>query len=153
MRKAVICAALILLCACGAFAAAGWALGGEGGFYIDGAGGLPASGMLVFHLPQVPLMFGVGVAGSPLAIGFTADYWALKGSFNRFLSGYGGFGGYATFGAPFTAGVRFPFGLQIWPIPQSLEVFLEVAPAVGLSLVPTGFDWHIQAALGLRIWF
>jgi hypothetical protein len=43
--------------------------------------------------------------------------------------------------------------MQIWPINNGLELFLELAPAVGVQLVPTTFDWRFQGALGVRFWF
>jgi hypothetical protein len=44
-------------------------------------------------------------------------------------------------------------GVQSWPFGKQIEVFLEGAPAIGISVVPTAFDWHLQAAIGLRYWF
>jgi hypothetical protein len=151
--------AIILTCGAGSsFAAAkgsGLAIGGEGALYFVGTGGLPMAAMLVFHVPQLPLMFGVGVSNTP-ALGVTADYWAAHGTLSRIFAWYLGVGGYLSVDLGGTtsiaAGARIPIGLQAWPVGNVLEIFLEAAPAVGVILVPTGFDWHLQGAIGLRFW-
>ena len=151
---------LVLLLACAAAGTvsakgSGFAIGGEGALYLAGNGGLPMSAMLTFHIPQVPLMFAIGVS-NPLAIAVTADYWAAHGTLTSIFAWYAGIGAYLAFdvspGGSVTAGGRIPIGLQAWPVGQSLEIFAEVAPAVGVTLVPTGFDWHLQGAVGVRFW-
>ncbi|HET6451299.1 MAG TPA: hypothetical protein VFI08_08305 [Spirochaetia bacterium] len=147
----------LLLCAVSASVFArgtGFAIGGEGGLYLAGNGGLPTSAMITFHVPQVPLMFGVGV-NQPFAIAATADYWAAHGNLPSVFAWYAGVGAYAainTNGGSVTVGGRIPIGLQAWVLKQTLELFVEAAPAIGVSFVPTGFDWHLQAAVGLRFW-
>jgi hypothetical protein len=150
--------AAILACTLAGTASArgtGFAIGGEGALYLAGAGGLPMSAMLTFHLPQVPLMFAVGVQ-NPFAIAVTADYWAAHGRIASIFAWYAGVGAYLSFdvnpGGSIGAGGRIPIGLQAWPFRDVLELFVEIAPAVGVMLVPTGFDWHLQGAVGLRIW-
>jgi hypothetical protein len=154
--RAFLLAVLLLCSTTGAFAkGSGFAIGGEGALYLAGAGGLPMSAMLLFHIPQVPLMFGIGVS-SPIALAVTADYWAAHGSLGSIFSWYAGVGGYLALDlgpdATVTAGGRIPIGLQAWPVGPVLELFIEIAPAVGVVLVPTGFDWHLQGAIGLRFW-
>ena len=154
--RALLFAVLLFCGATSAFAkGSGFAIGGEGALYLAGAGGLPMSAMLLFHIPQVPLMFGIGV-NSPLALAVTGDYWAAHGSLGGIFTWYAGIGGYLTLDldpdARVTVGGRIPIGLQAWPVGQVLELFIEIAPAVGVILVPTGFDWHLQGALGLRFW-
>ena len=133
----------------------GMAIGGEGSLYLAGNGGLPAAAMFVFRLPILPLMFGVGVSTTP-ALGVTVDYWAAHGHLASIFDWYLGVGGYLSvdFASPasVSAGGRIPIGLQAWPVGQVLEIFLEIAPAVGVSVVPTGFEWHLQGAIGLRVW-
>ena len=151
---------LAVLLACGVAGVAeakgsAWAIGGEGTLDIAGNGGLPMAAMLMFHVPQLPLMFGVGITTTP-AVGVTVDYWAAQGHIESVFDWYVGIGGYLTvsFASPasISAGGRIPFGLQAWPIGEVLELFLEITPAVGVSVVPTGFDWHLQGAVGLRVW-
>jgi hypothetical protein len=148
----------ILVCLGAASAAAkpsGYAIGGEGALYLGSAGGLPMSAMLTFHIPQLPLMFAIGVK-DPAAVAATVDYWAAHGTIRGIFSWYAGIGAYLSVDTSsdgtIAAGGRIPIGLQAWPIGQVLEIFLEGAPAVGVTLVPTGFDWHLQAAVGLRVW-
>lgn len=158
MKKVLIVVfAIMLLATTGAFAAkgSGFAIGGEGSLYFAGSGGLPSSAMLLLHLPQIPLMFAIGVS-NPFAIGFTVDYWFAHGNLVSILDWYAGVGGYLSVYTDPTnvvVGGRIPLGLQIWPFGQTLEIFIEVAPAVGVVIVPTAFEWHFQGALGLRVWF
>jgi hypothetical protein len=154
--RALFLAVLLLCGATSAFAkGSGFAIGGEGALYLAGAGGLPMSAMLLFHVPQVPLMFGIGIS-SPLGLAVTVDYWAAHGSLGSIFSWYAGIGGYLALdlnpGGSVTAGGRIPIGLQAWPVGPVLEIFAEIAPAVGIIIVPTGFDWHLQGAIGLRVW-
>jgi hypothetical protein len=156
-RILIIVFAIMLLATTGAFAAkgSGFAIGGEGSLYFAGSGGLPSSAMLLFHFPRFPLMFGIGVS-NPFAIGFTADYWFAHGNLVSILDWYAGVGAYLsayTDPTNFIVGGRIPLGLQLWPLGQTLEIFIEIAPAVGVSLIPTAFEWHFQGAVGLRIWF
>ena len=156
-RILVIVCALMLAAATGAFAAksSGFAIGGEGSLYFVGSGGLPTYAMLTIHLPQFPLMIGVGITSS-VAIGLTADYWLAHGNLISIFDWYAGVGGYLALdpnGGSVALGGRIPLGIQIWPFGQIFEIFVEVAPAVGFSISPTGFDWHLQGALGFRFWF
>jgi hypothetical protein len=152
----VVVVAIMLLASTGAFAkGTGLAIGGEGALYFAGSGGLPISAMLMLHFPQFPLMFGIGVS-NPFAIGLTADYWVGHGTLVSILDWYAGIGGYLSLNmdpTDVTVGARIPLGLQVWPLGQTLEIFLEVAPAIGISLIPTAFECHFQVALGFRFWF
>jgi hypothetical protein len=156
-RIFVVICALMLFTAAGAFAArgGGFAIGGEGSLYFAGSGGLPTYAMLTLHLPQVPLYLGVGITNT-VAIGLTADYWLAHGNIVSIFDYYAGVGAYLAL-APnqgdVAFGGRIPLGIQAWPFGSVFELFIEVAPAVGISIVPTGFDWHLQGALGFRFWF
>ncbi len=157
-RITVIVCVVMLLGATGAFAArgGGFAIGGEAGLWFAGSvGGLPTSGMLTIHLPGFPLMLGIGISSS-MDLGLTADYWLAHENLASVLAYYAGIGGYLSLelnGPGIAAGGRIPIGLQLWPFGQTFELFVEVAPAVGVSIVPTGFEWHLQGALGFRLWF
>lgn len=149
--------AIMLLATSGAFAdkGTGWAVGGEGSLYLAGNGGLPSAAMFLLHIPKIPLMFGLGIS-NPFSIGITADYWFAHGNLVSILDYYVGVGAYAqifTDPSNVILGGRVPFGLQVWPVGQTLEVFLELAPAFGVSVAPTEFEWHLQGAVGLRFWF
>lgn len=154
-RILVIALAIMLLASAGAFAkSSGFAIGGEGSLYFAGNGGLPVYAMLTLHFPRVPLYFGIGVS-SAADIGFTADYWFNHGNLGGIFAYYVGIGGYLALSPntpSFAGGARLPLGLQLWPFGSAFEIFFEVAPAVGVSIVPTGFDWHLQGAIGFRFW-
>ncbi len=159
MKKIGILVLVALLgSATASFAAkgSGLAVGGEGALYFGDSGGLPINAMLLLHLPKFPIMFGLGV-GSPANLGLTADYWAAHGALGGIFNWYAGVGAYLSVSSgsdtTLALGGRVPIGLQAWPIGQALEIFLEVAPAVGVTVVPTGFDLHLQAGIGARYWF
>jgi hypothetical protein len=155
-RILVLAVAIAALSAAAVFPAgkgSGFAVGGEGSMAFAGIGGLPMSAMLTLHLPQFPVMLGIGVS-TPFAIGVTADYWLAQGNLGSIFGWYAGAGGYLSVSeTQVSLGGRIPIGLQVWPLGQVFEVFVEVAPAVGLILVPTSFDWHFQGAVGFRFWF
>jgi hypothetical protein len=152
----VILFAVMLVSATGAFAASGggFAIGGEGSLYFAGNGGLPSGAMLTLHLPGFPLMLGFGFS-SASQFGLTADYWFAHGNMVSVLDYYVGIGGYLSLNSAGdgTVGARLPIGIQLWPLGQTLELFVEVAPALGVYIVPTGFEWHLQGAVGFRFWF
>jgi hypothetical protein len=158
MKKVLIIALIMMVTATtGAFAfkGAGLAIGGEGALYYAGASALPAAGMITLHLPGIPFILGIGVA-EPLALGFTADYWLGHGNIISLFDWYAGLGVYLAVDLSpndVAFGIRIPIGIQVWAFGETLEIFLETAPAVGVSFIPTAFWWHIQAALGFRIWF
>jgi hypothetical protein len=157
-RTLVLVLIVLVLCTTGAFAAkgSGLAIGGEGALYINGTGGMPMGAMLSLHLPGFPLMLGIGVDNS-FDIGLTADYWVAHGNLGGIFSWYFGAGAYLSLytgdSIDIALGGRFPLALQMWPFGANLEIFLEAAPAVGLYLIPTVFDFHVQSALGFRWWF
>jgi hypothetical protein len=159
MKKRILVVVLVLMIsATGAFAAkgGGLAIGGEGSLYFAGsAGGLPMGAMLTLHLPSFPLFLGIGISTEP-ALALTGDYWFAHGNLTGIVDYYAGIGGYVTLDfnpMDIAVGGRIPLGLQIWPFGQAFEIFIEVAPAVGVSLVPTAFNWHLQGAIGFRFWF
>jgi len=117
-------------------------------------------GRFVFHIPGVPLFFGVGgiVESNGTALDFTMDYWFLHNHLSGIVDYYVGVGGYLALGtgtlSSFALGARLPIGLQIWPVGSVLEIFLEVAPAWipinGSGANPLTFA--VQPAIGFRIW-
>jgi hypothetical protein len=156
-RILILVIAVMLVAATGAFAAGGTglAVGGEASLAFAVTGGLPMSAMLMLHLPRFPLMLGIGASTAP-ALALTGDYWAAQGKIVSIFDWYIGIGGYLLLDfnpGDISLGARIPIGLQLWPLGRTLEIFIEMAPAVGVSLIPTGFGWHLQGALGLRFWF
>ncbi|HEY9595023.1 MAG TPA: hypothetical protein VHE79_11130 [Spirochaetia bacterium] len=154
-KKVLIVLIALALCATSAFAAKGTlGIGGEGSLYFGSAGGLPMSAMLTLKLPSFPLYLGIGISTDP-ALALTADYWFAHGNVTGILDYYAGIGGYGFLDfnpTNLAVGGRIPLGLQLWPFGRVFEIFIEIAPAVGITLIPTAFDWHLQGALGFRFW-
>ena len=112
--------------------------------------------MLSLKLDEFPAVFGLGVSiGSSIRIGATADWWLWGMDLGDILYLYVGPGLYARIGGGFDVGARVPVGLQFWVI-DPLELFLEVAPAIGISLIGGALDFpdfKLQSSLGFRFWF
>jgi hypothetical protein len=138
-KKYMLALAIFLAASTTAFAATkgGWAVGIEGALNVSTDTGLPMAAMFSLHAPRFPLMFGFGVSSS-LNIGFTADYWFAHGALAKILDWYAGVGMYGVLPTPLAIGARIPVGVQSWPFGKQIEVFLEGAPAIGISVVPTG---------------
>ena len=102
-------------------------------------------------------------------VGLTADLWFFNPSIVNFKVGSLGFflggGLYAqtVMGKDFdldyfdyNLGLRVPVGVNVKLMNNLLEVFVQVAPSIGVSVYPEfGFDDHFTfpMALGLRFWF
>ena len=117
-------------------------------------------GRFVFHLPRVPLYFGLGGYVNAGTFGFdlTADYWVNHGHLGGVFDYYIGVGGYLGLNADpfsFALGARIPLGIQAWILGNDLlEIFFEIAPA-WIPLTSGGFSalsFVVQPALGFRIW-
>lgn len=88
------------------------------------------------------------------------DWWVVQENITGKLDLYIGLGFYAGVtvvnneDTDFSLGARLPIGLTMKPI-DFIELFLEVAPAMGVGFEPTIYfpSWNVQAALGLRLWF
>jgi len=156
-RVAIIVLLLVTLVSVGAFAAkgSGWAIGGEGSLYMGSiGGGIPGGGgALTLHTPFLPIMFGISVDSS-LAFGLTGDYWLFHQDLASIFDWYAGVGGYLSASSSyFGLGLRIPIGLQAWILGTDfLELFLEVAPALGVKFTGDLFYWHVQGAFGFRFW-
>ena len=80
----------------------------------------------------------------------------LSPSLKNKLSYYIAFGGYvnSSFGEEeqVTGGLRFPAVLQFFPN-ESIELFIEVAPKMGIKF-PLEFPvWGVEGGAGFRFWF
>jgi len=87
------------------------------------------------------------------------DWWVVQENITGGLDFYVGLGFYTGVTiidkkADFSLGARVPVGLSFKPI-NFMELFLEVAPAMGVGFKPTIYfpSWNVQAAIGLRLWF
>jgi hypothetical protein len=160
MKKIALVALVIMLgLSTAAFAAGnGLAIGAE--FALTNLSGYGA--MLTFHLPSVPVMFGLGASlGSGYVdVALNGDWWLAHGKLVSAVDYYIGLGftgavAVSGGGASFDLGARLPLGLQIWPLGKTLELFLELAPA-WIPITAGGIyaaNFAVQSGLGFRIWF
>ena len=149
---------IILLVLLGAIAIApAFSFGIGGAFGLNFMGGVGTGGLLSVKFDEYPAVFGVGARfrDSSFNIGITADWWLYQTNLVEMLDLYVGPGLYAAIGSNvFDLGVRVPVGIHMFVI-DPLELFLEVAPAIGVRL-GSGFDfptWDVQGAVGFRFWF
>ena len=155
MKRTVVLISLALIVA--GTSAFGFGIGGAFSLGIGTASVGPGA-MLSLKLDELPMVFGVGavIGATEFKAGATVDWWLWDTPLVSILNLYLGPGLYAQLGAGFDVGVRVPIGLQAWII-DPLEIFLEVAPALGLSINDSAQisfpDFELQAALGIRFWF
>jgi hypothetical protein len=136
-------------------------LGLQGG--INAIDGFDTPGLSVLISPKDDIHGAITwhIVKKGVSIGGSLDYWFFNlpitklgpGSLNFFVGG----GAYAQIAVwedyfGFGAGLRLPVGFD-WKL-DFLDVFLQIVPFTGLSLLPSpGFDgFHIDANLGFRFW-
>ncbi|MDR2747164.1 MAG: hypothetical protein LBB77_06915 [Treponema sp.] len=130
-----------------------------GGGWASVGGGLFNPGFSL-KVPRVPLFWGFNASfGSVTGLSVSADYYLVDrdlikdGSFDLdWFLGVGLFS-HLYFGDNFTMalGVRLPIGLS-WHINRVFELFLDVAPGIGLKFDSNPFYGSLAADLGLRVW-
>ncbi len=152
-RKVLFIIAILLIVS--SVSAFSWAIGGS--FSLDPIGtDMPVGAMLSAKFDQFPFLLGLGVSGSSgsFNLGVTADWHFVRENLTGILNYYIGAGAYLGIGTDtFELGARIPVALYIFPI-DNLELFLEIAPALGMDLSPFYFPrWHLQGAFGFRFWF
>lgn len=117
---------------------------------------------IAFKLDDIPLYFAVNlrIKDERVTIGATADWWYMNEPINEIphLRWFWGFGAYglASFGDPgaFALGGRIPVGLNAFFQDGFIEPYLQIAPSVGLILMPdVEFpDWFVPVSIGVRFW-
>ena len=133
--------------------------GYNGSWEGGGSGNLSLS----LKLPQLPIFWAarLEIDGDWFALGVHGDYYiyheALLPEYN--LDWYLGIGAWVSIWAPndnlgLALGLRLPIGLSWQPI-DILEVFLEIAPSLGIQVLdsvrfPAG---GFGIGLGIRVWF
>ncbi|MDR2536180.1 MAG: DUF3996 domain-containing protein [Treponema sp.] len=187
-----VCIIGLFLGTAGAFAdhPDGWGIGlvGRGGYGWGGGGGGLA---LSLKAPPIPVYWGINLDlyTNYFGFGVTGDYYFLEGlivpdiGFGYFIGvgGYLNMGFYdETYGSSWHRkyttlgfGVRVPLGINfVFPISKfHLEIFLDIAPSIGLGMTFTdkeseyykhdghsnekflALGWGIGGELGVRFWF
>lgn len=126
-------------------------------------GELNAGGALSINTPAIPgTVLNIKLAfdeAEYFNFGVTDDWWVIQRNVTGILDLYVGLGFYAGFtmieqDSDFSLGARAPIGITAKPI-NELELFLEIAPAMGVGFEPDIYfpSWNVQGALGARIWF
>ncbi|GAB6091125.1 hypothetical protein [Spirochaeta dissipatitropha] len=119
---------------------------------IGRVGGNPGtSTMLSLKFDQAPFLLGVGAHNGVLAL--TADWWLANNRLINFINYYAGLGVYTVVGSNnFDVGGRMPLGLNVFPI-DILELFIEIAPTLGVDVSPVNLKFGLHSAIGFRFWF
>jgi hypothetical protein len=137
-------------------------IGIMGTWYHNWGGGWDGGGALSLKVPSVPIFWGISLGFSEhyFKIGLQGDKYFVDRVLLKeaFLHWYLGLGGWLSFygddydHAYFSLGARLPIGLSFQPV-DVLEIFLEMAPSLGLQVVPLYFPaggWPVS--LGIRVW-
>jgi hypothetical protein len=130
-----------------------------GGGWGSAGGGLFSPGFSL-KIPGLPLFFGLNASfGGFTGLGVSADYYLVDRDLVRdgsldldWFLGLGAFT-HLYFGDYFAAalGLRLPIGLS-WHINRVFELFLDVAPGIGVSFNSRPFYGSLAAELGIRAW-
>ena len=173
MKKFALITILMFVVSAAAFAErpAGWGIGilAQHNLAWDGFGGNWGVGVSL-KAPQWPIFWGINLdfRSNFFGIGLTGDYYLLEQvivedvNFGWFI-GLGGYGSFASLSNSWTSlrlGGRVPVGVYIMPV-DFLEVFLSVAPSLGLGLYfgegrdsPFNFpEGGFGVDFGIRFWF
>lgn len=164
MKKSVLILIAFLLIGPAVFAdhPKGMGIGVVGGGNFGGTGFAGDIG-LSLKLQSMPIFWGLYLNVNQDYLGiratgdkyFTDENLIKEGSFR--LDWYLGLGGYAALGlgndsTSAAIGARLPIGLS-WHITKEFELWLGVAPSLGLSISPFQFpDWGVPGELGIRVW-
>jgi len=163
MKKTVLVLILLAVISAGAFAdhPGGFGIGVVGGYSgAWGAGKGYSHYGLSLKVPSIPIYWAVNmhITDDVFSFGLTGDKYILDNklvpdiNLNWFI-GVGGWGGITiSKELALSIGLRVPIGLSWQPLPL-LEIFLDIAPSLGLAINPLDFPaggWPIE--LGLRFW-
>ncbi|MDR0539747.1 MAG: hypothetical protein LBG74_04495 [Spirochaetaceae bacterium] len=162
MKKKLFIAVVCLVLGTGAVYAehpSGLGIGVEGGWSSWIGGGL------TLKFPSVPIFWTVHAYANPAGLGFelAGDKYLIDQDIASILGWYLGIGAYAGLGVwdnlALWGGLRVPIGLSLRPI-DLLEIYLQVVPHLGVSILPEFFLPHggwgtgwIGGSFGIRLWF
>jgi len=166
MKKIVICLALFVILATGTVFAdhpGGFGIGVQGGFSGAWGGSSMGGGALSLKLPSVPIYWAVrlDISSGYFGLGVSGDHYFIDDKLVPEINLGWYLGGGGSLGLSFTGnsvglgiGARLPIGLTWQPLPM-LEVFLQVVPSLGVSILP---EFHFPYGgwggdIGIRLWF
>jgi hypothetical protein len=166
MKKRIILLALITIITAGtAFAdhpTGKWGIGIMGRYGV-GWGGIGYGGAaLSLVVPKVPIFWGInlGFGENWFSTGISGDKYIIERPLiaEVKLHWFLGVGAYINLDAGnnyfgLEAGARLPIGIS-WHILDILEVFLNIAPSLGVSIIPHFYfpTGGFPAEIGLRFW-
>lgn len=138
----------------------GLGIGIQGGTGSAWRGGDPTAGAaLSLKVPGIPIFWAIDLDFNPFGIGISGDYYIIHNALvsNIGLDWYLGVGvgvNLSGFDNELGLGIvgRIPIGLSWQPI-DLLEIYLQVVPSLGFSILPKLDDrggWG--GAIGIRIW-
>jgi hypothetical protein len=163
MKKSIIVLAVLLALSSAAYAdhpnKLGIGIVGGSGY---GNGTIGSDIGLALKLQGMPIYWQLNVhlTEGYLGLGATGDLYFYdqnllkEGAFK--LDWFLGLGGYGNLGLGATAtaaiGARMPVGLS-WHITPQFELWLDVAPSLGVSVIPFEFpNWYLDGEVGFRVW-
>ena len=167
MKKAVFCLALFTILATGTVFAdhpGGFGIGVQGGFSGTwGVVGNYGGGALSLKLPSLPVFWAIrlDILTDFFNLWVSGDYYLIDSKLVPAigLNWYLGIGGALglSFGSNWMGlglAARLPIGLSWQPV-RLLEIFLQVVPSLGVSIVP---EFHFPYGgwggdIGIRLWF
>jgi hypothetical protein len=172
MKKKIILFALIAVISAGAAFAdhpKGFGIGAIAGYGNgwEGGGSGTNNWALALKVPSVPIFWAIDLELDSyyFQIGLRGDYYFIDKTLVKDINlgwylGVGGWFSYGSFDSKWAnwtymaAGARVPIGLSWQPI-DLLEIFLEIAPSLGIQFSP---DFHFPAGgwgagFGFRLWF
>ncbi|MDR2964997.1 MAG: DUF3996 domain-containing protein [Treponema sp.] len=139
---------------------------------VWGGSGFNGNAALSLKLPSMPIFWAINFDGGNnyLYIGVSGDNYLMGGHLtSNILFWYLGLGGYVGLStwnnqknnsgdASISLGARLPVGLSLQLLERILEVFVEIAPSLGVSFWTSGQggvhfpDGSLGIAIGLRVW-
>lgn len=146
-----------------------FAIGVQGGYSVGDLGfGIGAVTFKIDALEDWNFAVNAGVGKYYVGVGLVADYWFFNKQIVGPLHWFWGIGPYANVsiwssghddgaGLGLAVGGHMPVGLNLWFIDERLEIFLQAAGKVGVSIdfrdAPTHYlwvDWSVPFDLGVR---
>jgi len=166
VKKLVLVFALAAILATGTLFAdhpGGFGIGVQGGYSGAWGGGGFGNGALSLKLPSLPIFWAIrmDITNGYFGLGVSGDYYLIDDKLvpEIGLNWYLGVGGALglSFGGDWMGlglAARLPIGLSWQPLPL-LEIFLQVVPSLGVSILP-GFHFPYGGwggDIGIRLWF